>query len=410
MKIITLDLFKNFKMLSHRERTQQIERRLGLLAVLTIIAAWIIGGVLKGSAVDPYLPQALPTAAHFSKLSSGIYAGEDANNQVIGYVGVGEASGYGGPMQLAVAVDLEGQIIGLALVDHKETPSYLERVFRDSFISDLLGKSYDQSFQLGSDLDGVTSATYSSAAIAEAVKLASRQIAGEELNLVVPAPEKPQIIFGLPEIILILLFVVGYLGRRRVIKKTKVVRWATLLTGMVVLGFIYNRPITLSKLNMFLMGYFPQWQTNLYWYLLLGGILFVFTADNRNPYCEWFCPFGAAQECMGAIGGAKPRFSREQQRVLDWVQRGLSWLAIVVALLLRNPGVTSYEIFGTLFAFTGGTLSFAVLGIVLIGSMISHRFWCRTLCPVRPVEGIIRLVRKWILEIWQTKIITKKTT
>ena len=142
---------------------------------------------------------------------------------------------------------------------------------------------------------------------------------------------------------------------------------------------------------------------------LLGGILFVFTADNRNPYCEWFCPFGAAQECMSAIGGAKPRTSREQQRVIDWIQRGMSWLAIIIALLLRNPGVTSYEIFGTLFKLNGTMFGFAVLGVVLITSMISHRFWCRALCPVRPVEGMIRLVRKWIIELWQTKITTRKT-
>ncbi|HDD62487.1 MAG: hypothetical protein DRI65_05905 [Chloroflexota bacterium] len=50
-----------------------------------------------------------------------------------------------------------------------------------------------------------------------------------------------------------------------------------------------------------------QWQTNLYWYILVLGIIFVFSLDNKNPYCEWFCPFGAAQECMGSIGWAKVR-------------------------------------------------------------------------------------------------------
>ncbi len=389
--------------LPHRLKTRRIERALAIFSILTVIIAWLVGGTIKDAAAETYLHNALPLATGFQEVAPGIYLATDKARQAIGYVGIGEGTGYGGPMRMAVAVDLDGEIVGVAMVDHKETPAYLERVFESTFLRDLLGKNYDQPFELGKDIDGVTSATYTSKAIADAVRRAVREIAREGLGHGVPHEPKPEIIFGLPEITLILLFAVGYLGRTRKIKKTRYVRWVTMLTGMIVLGFIFNRPLTISKINMFLMGYFPNWRTDLYWYLLLGGILFVFAADNRNPYCEWFCPFGAAQECMGAIGGAKPRFTRDQQRILDWVQRGLSWLAIVIALLMRNPGVTSYEIFGTLFQLRGSIVSFVVLGIVLIGSMISHRFWCRTLCPVRPIESLIRLVRGWILEIWRTQ-------
>lgn len=390
--------------LSAREHAIKIERYLSIFAVVTIIAAWFIGGAIKGASVEPYLKQAFPTANAFDELYSGIFAAKDAGQETIGYVGIGEADGYGGPLRMAVALDPSGQIIGAALIDDKETPSYLDRVFDTSYVEDILGKFYDQPFEIGNDLDGVTSATYTSAGIANAIRKASRQVAEEALDLPVPPHTPQKIIFGIPEITVLLLFAVGYVGRKKLVKKTKLLRWATLLTGMVVLGFMYNRPLTLSKFNMFLMGYFPEWHTNLYWYLLLGGILFVFTADNRNPYCEWFCPFGAVQECLGAIGGAKPRFSRKQQIIISWVQRGMAWLAIVIALLLRNPGLTSYEVFGTIFQLQGSTISFAVLGIVLITSLFTHRFWCRSLCPMRPVEGVIRLHRGWILELWKTNV------
>ncbi len=394
--------------LSKRERTLNFERYLGVFAILTILIAWLIGGAIKGASVEPYLSQAFPAANSFDEISSGIFAAVN-DEQIIGYVGIGKANGYGGPMRMAVAVDLDGQVIGVALVDTNETPSYLDKVLQTDFVENMLGKTYDQPFKLDQDIDGVTSATYTSAAIAAAIRQASVDIARNQLNLPVPSESPTRIIFGFPEMILIALFAVGYLGRRRLIKKTKLLRWGTMIGGMIFLGFIYNRPLTLSKINMFLMGYFPDWHTNLYWYLLLGGILFVFTADNRNPYCEWFCPFGAVQECMGAIGGAKHRINRNHQKVIDWLQRGITWLAIVIALLLRNPGVTSYEVFGTIFQLNGSTLSFAVLGIVLIASMFSHRFWCRSLCPIRPVEGIIRLVRGWIIELWKTKIKKEKT-
>jgi polyferredoxin len=105
---------------------------------------------------------------------------------------------------------------------------------------------------------------------------------------------------------------------------------------------------------------------------------------------------------MGAIGGAKSTGPRLYRRHFVWIQRGLAWLAVVLAFLFRNPGISSYEIFGTLFEFTGSMVAFALLGIVLVLSLFIRRPWCNFLCPLDPVFDLIRLVRTWILELWQT--------
>ena len=89
---------------------------------------------------------------------------------------------------------------------------------------------------------------------------------------------------------LLLLFAAGYVGRRRIIKENQAAAMGYDDHGMVVLGFIFNQPLTISKINMFFLGYWPEWQLNLYWYVLLGGILFVFTADNRNPTVSGSAP------------------------------------------------------------------------------------------------------------------------
>lgn len=96
------------------------------------------------------------------------------------------------------------------------------------------------------------------------------------------------------EITLLGLFAMGYVGHLNKFKYTKLVRWGSLLIGLVTIGFIYNSSLTLSHFNQLLLGFWPNWRTELYWYLLLGGVLFVFTVDNKNAYCDWFCPFGAA--------------------------------------------------------------------------------------------------------------------
>jgi polyferredoxin len=72
----------------------------------------------------------------------------------------------------------------------------------------------------------------------------------------------------------------------------------------------------------------------------------------------------------------------------------------MLAFLFRNPGLSSYEVFGALFAFTGSTVLFALLGIVLLLSLFVKRPWCHYLCPLDPVYDIVRLGRTWVLEQW----------
>ena len=388
--------------MSNRDRTRRNERLLAVSAFVTIVIAWIVGASLAKSDQMPAIEAALPEADRFEQVSGDIYAGYAADEaEPIGYVAVGEAVGYGGRIQVAVAVGADGVVVGTAVADHVETPSFYERVVKGKFTEQLLGRSYDDAYQLGEDVDGVTGATYTSRALAEATLAGNRLVAGEQLGLAVPPEPSPSIVFGIPEITVLALFVAGYIGHKPKFKYKKQLRWATLLTGMMVLGFWFNQPLTISKVNTFLLGFWPQWQTNLYWYFLLGGIVLIMAIDNKNSYCYWFCPFGGAQDCMGAIGGAKITGPTKYRRHLLWVPRGLAWLAIILALLFRNPGISSYEVFGTLFDFTGSTVMFALLGIVMVMSLFVKRPWCNYLCPLDPVYGIIRLTRGWVLELWQ---------
>lgn len=381
------------------------ERIFAVISLVVIAAAWIIGAVRAESDIIPAVEQAKPAARYVERINPGLYAtyAIEGDTEPTGYVAIADANGYGGPLTLAVAVDLEGTVLGMVVADHKETPSWVKKVMAAGFMDTLMDKPYTDHFQLGQDLDGVTGATYTSRAMAEAALKGSQAVA-TYLGFPVEQPVPPKFVFGIPEITLIALYAAGYLSQQKKFQYKKQLRWATLLVGMVVLGFIYNKPLTLSMFNQALLGYFPQWQTNLYWFLLIGGILFVFTVDNKNPYCEFFCPFGAAQECMGAIGGAKNRTpGRKVREFWKWVHRTLLWVAVIIALVFRNPGISSYEIFGTLFNLVGNNLQFILLGLVLIVSLFVKRPWCNYLCPLHPVEEFIRVIRRWIKELWQNR-------
>jgi uncharacterized protein with FMN-binding domain len=386
-----------------RKKSRRLERFLAVVAFGIVLAAWIIGSFRAEADLIPYLELALPEASRFEALSLGTYEawGGQPEESHLGYVTTGKGQGYGGEMEVAVAVSPEGVILGLAIVEQKETAAFLRRVFRSNLLDSFKGKPYSDPLALGDDVDGVTGATYSCRAIVDSVRLAARKIAARELGFSPPPEPSPRIKFGFPEAILVALFGFGIIGRRRRFKYKKTARWVSMLVGLVVLGFVYNMPLTIVWINRLLLGFWPSWQTHLYWFILVGGIIFIYTIDNKNPYCEWFCPFGATQECLGVMGGAKVRVPERTHNLLKWGQRSLALTAIVIALVFRNPGISSYEVFGAFFRLIGSNFLFVLLGIVLVASLFIRRPWCSYLCPLRPVTDLIRLMRSWISELWK---------
>jgi len=378
------------------------DRFFALAALILIAVVWIVSAMRTQADLMPVVGQTVPEADHIDKQDSDLYtAWADAGeSEFIARIAIGSADGYGGPLRAAVAVNQSGRVVGVAIADDKETSAWMERVLGSDLLSSLTGKRYDDEFILGSDVDGVTGATYTARALASATAAGSRKAAAA-FGLPIKEPDPPRIVFGVPEIVLILLFAIGFFGHQSRFPYTKQARWVSMITGLIVLGFVYNSPITLAYITKLVLGYWPQWQTNLYWYFLIGGILFVFTVDNKNPYCQWCCPFGAAQDCMGAIGGAKGRTPARFRRLLIWLQRLLTLAAILLGVWFRNPGVASYELFGTLFELLGSSIQFVALGLVLIAALFIKRPWCNYLCPIRPVTDLIRLIRQTVKERWQ---------
>lgn len=388
-------------MFNNKANNKKIESSLAIAAIVLIIVAWFIGALIENKDIFSSVKEKMPEIARFEEIGKATYKIYNSKDEDLGYLTIESSMGYGGPLQMAVAVDKDGKIFDLKVINSKETPSYLEKVLKSGFLEKIIGKSYNDIYSLGIGIDGVSSATYSSRAILEASKKGDKFIAAKELGFDIAKEKSPSIQFGFVEIFLLLLFAVGYFAHKKTFKYTKIVRWGTMIAGLFVVGFFYNKPLTLSMINQLLLGYFPPLHSQLYWYLLLGGIFLVLTIDNKNSYCYWFCPFGAAQECMGQIGGAKNRSVGKFKNIFKWALRIITLTAIIIALLFRNPGVTSYEIFGTLFKLTGTNLQFALLGIVLVSSMFIKRPWCNYLCPLVPIREHFLFTRKLVVNNWK---------
>jgi uncharacterized protein with FMN-binding domain len=374
--------------------------RLGI--ILWFVACWFIGSTRGGVDLGPFLELAYP-GAKIVRISDELHRAEGADGALLGFVSVQAASGYGGPLAVAVAVDPDGKASSLSVVRHRETPSFFDRVMRAKFLERLVGRTHADPISLDADVDGISGATYTSLGLTQAVHRSVRAVAEGPLELPVPE-EKRRIVFGVPELVLIGLFAAGVVQRRIRVKKQlrNRIRWATLLTGLVALGFLYNSPFVLAHINMVLLGYWPEWQTHLYWYILIVGLLLFKAKDQWNLYCYDFCPFGAAQDVLGLIGGAKSRKVRWNDSLI-WAKRWFIAAAISLALIFRNPGFSSYEIFGTAFRLEGSQLQFALLAIIVFASMFYSRPWCQYLCPLHRhgTEGLFDWSRRQVMTTWQ---------
>lgn len=384
---------------SKRQQRQRRERLLLLATVAIVALAWVYGYFRSGTDAAPLVQEVLPGVTRV-ETQGALYLGYDDADNLVGYAGVGTASGYGGPIEMLVGVAPDGSILGVTVVEQRESPGFFRLVESSDLVGDYSARQVTDPLQLGEDLDAVSGATVSAEGVASAVRSAVQAIATDGLDTVLPPEERPLQI-GWPEVILILLFASGYVAHkmRGGVWKRRM-RWGTLIAGMLLLGFLYTMPLTITMIVAFLSGYWPDWQSNLYWYLLIGGILFVTTVDAKNPYCSWFCPFGAFQECLGAVSKARRYRPREWDTVLKWIQRGLALTAIVIGLALRRPGAAGYEPFATLFDFRGTAVQWTFLALVVLASLMMYRPFCNYLCPIDPVVDFIAAARRWVKETW----------
>jgi NosR/NirI family transcriptional regulator, nitrous oxide reductase regulator len=380
---------------------KKLERIAGVLALVAIAAAWVIGTMGPKTELGPSLRQALPQASEFKPHADGVYAGhspEIESSPPVGYVAVVQVDGYGGPMRVAVGLDMSGNLTGVSVVDHKETLPFFNRIKIDNYVKSLVGKGCSDSFIPGADMDAVSGATVSLNALATSLRRGTER-AAEGLGIEVYRSEIGDIETGFPEIILVLLFAAGFLTYSKPMtanpKARTTMRWVTRLAGLALLGFVLTIPLSIININSLLLGYWFNLRVSIYWYLLIVGVFGPLILTDKNTYCQCICPFGAAQDVLKAASKAKLSLPNRLSSLLRWIQRMLALTAIITALLYRNPARFDYEIFGTFFTLIGTVAQFALLGVVLIAAMFLVRPWCNFLCPIRAVSDYIRMLRLW---------------
>ena len=366
-----------------------------ILVILSVVSAWLIGSFRHNASVGQVIMTVMPKAHNFEKAPNNVYIGlvGDGNDvRPVGYVGLSSATGRLGPIELAAGFDNAGWITSVALVNPVRAPEISSQTL-NGMLTEFVGKHYSERPEEGRYAELAPTAQFLWQGLAELVNHVGHNVASVQGKVLADGYKRRRW-FGLPELVLMLLYVVGYLAYRERSPYYRHLHWAVLLGAVVFIGFWLNHPMSLEHLNSFLMGYWPSWQTHLYWYLLIGGVLLPIILTGRSFYCSHICPFGATQKILKSLGPHKLTVPERVDVSLRWLQRGFVWLAVLCALALRNPAVVRYEVSHNLFGLTGVTWQFVLLAAVLVASMLITRPWCNYLCPIRAVGDFICLIRR----------------
>ncbi len=134
--------------------------------------------------------------------------------------------------------------------------------------------------------------------------------------------------------------------------------------------------------------------------LTLGLAIVISTLLVGNAFCGWVCPFGAIQD---AIAWVRAKLHLPTVNVPRRVDRALRWGRFVVLAVVLYMSVTTvklwffdYDPYVTLFSlhwlyqFTPAMLpALAILAVVIAGSFVVERAFCRYLCPLGAVFAVL---------------------
>ncbi|HVJ49340.1 4Fe-4S binding protein [Desulfitobacterium sp.] len=135
--------------------------------------------------------------------------------------------------------------------------------------------------------------------------------------------------------------------------------------------------------------------------LILFGITVVLALLFRRSFCGLLCPFGAIQEFFANVG---QRIFKKRWIMPQKIDRPLRYLKYLVLLLTvfyawKTAGLwmSSYDPWSAYAHLPEGlgsvweesAVGLILLGITLIGSLLYDRFFCKYLCPMGALYGIL---------------------
>ncbi len=292
-----------------------------------------------------------------------------------------DIEGFGGCVPIAIVFNPDDKIRELYLLDNCETPSWIESLNDEGFFDLYKGMTCEE--VLSTEINAVTGATFSSEAI---IKSCSKR-----LSIYAKTDESNKSKGWLKTIGLIVsfLFLIFAVYSFVFPKNANRYRIFLLIASIGILGFWQGNFLSLALLHNWLINGMKIWQQIFLFIVLIFSIVLPLVT-NKSFYCQFVCPFGAAQELMGKLNKRKVTFSKPLTKIL----RNIRFVFLIFLLLMTIVAIDfSLEYFEpfSAFKFQFASASVLILALVILFlSIFINKPWCRFFCPTGALLSLFR--------------------
>jgi len=317
-----------------------------------------------------------PTAVSLDTISKNYFRLFDSTSTRVGYMALttpfsDDISGYSGPTPLLIVMDKSQKIVKVVMLLNNEDPSYSKVVVNAGLLDSWNGLTPEQA--LNKEVDAVTGATFTSYGITESMKVRLQNICDQKIEVRGPHLWVKNMA----------LLVISFLGFLLFLfpRKLKRFRLPLLCLSLIVLGFWQSYMLSVAQIASWLkMGAPLDTQWGLVFVALVATVLPFFT--GKSFYCEYICPFGAAQVLTSKITKRKIKISSRALGNLFIMRKVLFLIALSIFLFGLGVELNNYEPF-TVFSYqTTSIVALIIAGVTIFLSLFIPRPWCRFACPI----------------------------
>lgn len=331
-----------------------------------------------------YYPEAdsvaLDDVALYNIYNKGNYIGRVVNTSPFS----DNIYGYNGTTPLTIYLNENDIITEVRICENRESRGYLNKVINSGYLDTWDGLSPKEAVK--HQVDAVSGCTFTSVAIAQSLQARMEDLSKQSKRLF--TWDWNLFIRQICILIVTTLALICFSNP----KKTKKLRLITLLLSIGVLGLWTNSLLSLALFcNWLTNGISLALQIPIFVIAAISILLPLFT--KKSFYCQYLCPFGAAQEFVGMIPVKKLTIPAKLFKIFALLRKII--LLILVMLFAFGTGLdlSVYEPFPI---FNYQSIGFGVAifaAIILITSIFVKKPWCNYLCPTGTLLEIFRNLR-----------------
>lgn len=290
--------------------------------------------------------------------------------------------GFGDNIPLAIVFNSNDEVEQIYFFPNNETKSWLNMLEKDGFFETWNSLSAEKALDL--EVNAVSGATYSSKAIIQIVKhrlslytdSSSSDFSSNWVN-----------VLGLILSFVVLIFAIISFFKPKYGRKFRIY---LLIASVGILGFWQGKFLSLALFHYWLLNGFNIWeQIFLFTVLILAVILPLIT--NKSFYCQYLCPYGAAQELVSKLNKKKKiNLGNKITKYLKYVKFAYLFVIFLLIVLSVDVVLEDFEPFSA-FKFQFASLTVLILSVVmLVLSAFINKAWCRYFCPTGAILSLFR--------------------